>query len=349
MKHAGIYIAALVGAALVILGGWLGGRAYFGRSGDAEVVVEPQGFDFADRRQAEELLYSFTLRNKLSYPITLVGIHSTCGCATVPGILVGRTIDAADSCELPVTLNTGNADGPVSGQVMVYYRAGTSTRMCGLELSANVLPDYRVEPAALDFGKIDQLGAVTKRVRIRPEMFPGFRVLGVRSSHRQFSARLAEESAGQGVRHVDITFAAENVWRTESFSAIVTVETNSPRAPRAEVAVRARLVPPVEIEPPSVVVRWDESGRVERRLRITSRAPSRLSAVRCPEPGVHVDADLAREAQEHVLRLALVRPEMRTPNCEIQVELALRGSTGKSEACRVSFPVHCLPRGEVIR
>lgn len=342
-------VAAFSGGLLLLAAG-VTIHTWFGPGDEVSrlVTAEPSFFDFGEVTQSQSLTHVFHFRNGWQQPVELVKVHSTCGCTTVKGV-VGRVVDPGQSLEVPVTFHTGDSDGQRSGTITLYYRGPSQSVLAhkSVTVLAHVQTDYWVRPTLLDFGIVEGLQPVTRKVRLRPNQLAEVRILGLDSEHPGFSARQIEAPSGDSDLHIHLTFSPTSFWRSGPVSSSIRLHTNSKRVPTTTILARADFRAPVEVQPGAVVIGADVVGKVERDVRVTARQPVRIRAVRCRQPEVRLEPPSAGTAREHVVRLAVAESgNGKGMNTELHLEIELATATDAEEARNVTIPVHRLPQYE---
>lgn len=214
------------------------------------VSFDVAAIDLGDLAQGESVTREFTLRNRLNVPITIAAIETSCSCSTLPEKI--RDIVAPnDQITIPVTMHAGGHDGRLSAKVSVYYRIGSEPlrHVADAVLSAQVLPDFRLEPKLLDFGTVTELDSVRRSVEIRPAGLLDAKVLDASSSHESFRIRADRISSSR----LFVQFNPPSELQSQHLTSVITIKTNSKRLPVAKLFARANFRSTLEVTPTSLV------------------------------------------------------------------------------------------------
>ncbi len=336
---------------LAALAGGLGSRRYFHVSdGVKNVTVSPPDFDFGKVRQGQTLEHGFRLSNGGDVAIVISKAESSCGCTTVKD-LVGRTIAPGNGVDVPVSLHTGPGDGFESGRITLYYRSAVGVdapvHFALARVAAEVVPDYRVRPTLIDFGTVNNLDAVSRTIRLRPEALADVKIVQLFCTQEAFSARRIDAPVGDRDLYVEVTFSGRSLWKSGPIEATASIETTSPGCPITQVLARVRYVAPIEVEPTSIVVGSDTMGTVEREIRIDAARPVRIVALGSTDPAIRLAAIGPPEGRTLRLRTTIAGESPRHAiNAEVSIDLAPTTGTDATEARTVKLPIHRLATKE---
>lgn len=134
------------------------------------IAVEPPLKDFGLVPPKTSLPTTFTLRNLGSTPVTIAAAMPSCKCTTVDSV-VGQSIPAGGSLELPVTMEAPSTPGEKTAKVMLvfqgYGKPVVADLRCEVMLEIEVAEEY-----------IDALKGVTSgKVTVRSRDGKPFRLL----------------------------------------------------------------------------------------------------------------------------------------------------------------------------
>lgn len=345
------FIAAIAGT-IAFSVGMMFLRARSAVKPNSGVVFESSEIRLGDVRQGEAFEPDVMLVNRLEWPIKILAVHASCTCTTVPTDVVGRELRPLESMKFPVTYNSGSGDGKSTGSISVLYEINdrTKTRMSAvLQISAVVLPDFRVSPEFIEFGDMTPGAPAQRTVHLTPVGFSESRIIRARSSHQEFEPGEIFPVDGHDGCGLTIRFLPPVEPATKTFSGVLYLDTTSPRVPTARVYLKARYHPPVEIAPSSVVFSSASGSENVERLLVTSRHPCRDVKAKARGDGIGVTVS-RRDAHTHELVVSL-SPDYKSTEIHsvVDVEIVLDLDGDQSGFHRVSIPVHKLTASGVKR
>jgi hypothetical protein len=317
-------------------------------------VVDSGIHDFGERRQEEELAYTFVVTNQADAPITIVKTMSSCGClvAGEDGRVPDTKIPPHDRMPIPVRFHTGTGQGATAGRIVVYYRLETEPagsppeRFVALEVWAEVIPDYRITPREIDFGEIDGLSTqhVTRTVRITPEASKSIAIRQVRATSDFLTARLLPASRNDAGCAVEVRLDVSGFSESRFCNSSVVVSTDSKQLPEGVIQVRAKYLAPATIEPGMVVIGSNEEGEVTRELRVSSRRASRIRAVAARMEAIGVDFDDRQVSRDHAIRVRVALCSQHALEGELSVDLEFLPQVGGNVVRTLTIPIHRILR-----
>lgn len=314
-------------------------------------VVGSDSHDFGERGQGELLTHTFSLVNAGRVPVKIDGLTTSCHCVVAGDKELGPTTVAPGArFALPVRFTTGAAQETASGRVRVgYHEVKGGSKEPGqrgsllLSVRAAVTPDYRIVPAALDLGVID--GLKSQRVGGTFVVTPGAKadvaVREVSSSNPFLAAEILPKRAGADGVEVRVELDVSRLTQSKSVAGAVILSTDSEKAPKSHVQVRAKYQTPAEARPASIVIASAEAGEVRREIKVVTSRPSAVQDVRCTaERGVRVESDGGPPAKEHRLRVFVAPCHEAALDCELELGLRLFADGGEEVVRTLRVPVH---------
>jgi hypothetical protein len=283
--------------------------------------------DAGEVKAGPPLSHQFTFVNRGDEVVDITGIESSCGCLTPR--LDRRTFQPGERSSILVEVSTlSPAPGPHTWQVKLAYQSGSKVSEIPLRLSARLIREIVVEPAAVNMF-ID--GPMQTELRLRDLRSKTLQLQEVHSTLPGFQGRLAgqeRDSAGHPVYKVEL-MASDSIaeGRHEEF---VSLFTNDPDYREIKVPVtivkrsRQRVTAtPSRIELPlrpgrrvsarTVLIRDRENQEVEVESAsadspaITCRwakGPGPMASLR-----VQVDRDKVPDPiRESAVRVQIIRP-----------------------------------------
>jgi hypothetical protein len=134
------------------------------------------------------LTHSFAFVNQGPEPVVITDLRASCGCATPR--LARRSYQPGERGELVLEVHTlSQAPGPHTWRVQVCSQSGDRAVEATLELTATVVTEIRVEPAAVTMLTDSALGQEIVVTDLRPRPFS---LVGVHASSAALTAQLGE-------------------------------------------------------------------------------------------------------------------------------------------------------------
>lgn len=302
------------------------------------LVVSKTYHQFDVSRQSEQLTHVFTIENRCRFAVEIAESKATCTCTTMPD-LSGCVVSPGETLELPITLNTGEAEEHIIGGVNLFCRKAGSTAapsfFTRLQVSALVDPDYWVKPVVLNFGKVQGSRLVTQEVRVRPRRMPSMQILEIKSTHPAFRGGAVRRQRETGDYVVEITFDGRGQTRSEIIAAPITIKTSSPNRPHVRLLAHTVFESLLEIEPQAIVVSSDTKGVIVKDIILRGGSPLGVSEVR-DGSCVKVTAEPA-DAERRRWKLRVQIPEIGSADLSDQVRFTV---TGLGEMRDLTVPVH---------
>jgi hypothetical protein len=328
------------------------------RDRDSGVVITPASFDFGSVHQAEVMTHAFALSNRSRRAIRLIHVNSSCSCTVPPLSLQGRVLQPGDTCELPVAFRTGGRDGPISGIVGIVFQDAEHSGDSASETSsggqrsvivrAEVVPDFRLVPSGIDFGRIDEKSVATRYVRLEPKALTDLCIKAVRVSGRLFEAGERVMDTKTGVITVPITLKAAGSGRPQGpVRELLEVTTNSRRVPEVRIALTATFQAAIIVEPPTLVFLSGQNGDgnrstawSQRQVRLSAESPFKVREHKVAESPFQIAIDDKGLSLSHTIT---VRPKA-TSTVKGLPSLRMECALGKNQVLKVlEIPVYVVP------
>lgn len=181
--------------------------------------------DFGRVRQRETLEATFFLKNNSPDTLRVMGTPTDCGCTVAK--MDSPVVAPGEETKLHVTFAVGAARGQVERMVTVRYlveKGDGSKELKSLPLGvrANVVPDFRFEPAELRFRRDT---SDLKTTSFQPVGMSDVEILGVSSTSSAFSVRQSSAT------RLDVSFNPTFYNNPMDVGAYIVVKTSSPREP----------------------------------------------------------------------------------------------------------------------
>jgi len=276
-------------------------------------VLDSHTHHFGEVRQNTQLQHDFVLTNKVDVPIRILGMQSSCSCTWSESNdnFVGSTLAPGHKVDFPVFINTGTYQDKANGKINIIYRYQSDDpkwlgeEILTLEVTATILPDYRIEPQELKFGDILALESQTAKrsFRVTPVQMEMLEIIDIKPSSGLFTANIV--SSGQGYE-IEVAFDGSSLANSETVHGHLIIDTNSVTVPRGIVMLAASYVAPISTEPSYILISSDKEGIMKEKVQVVSSVPSQIRSVgKSSTDLVHVEFDSALKAEKHTITFTI--------------------------------------------
>lgn len=261
-----------------------------GEKGDSVAAANPY-HDFGRVFQYDELSHELIIDNGTKSSVSIESFAPSCGCTTIDGELIGKTIPGDSSARVPVVFKTGSRQGKQTPIVAVGLvdKKGSQTLLL-YEMEAYVDPEIVFSPDMLDFGVVSALApkSLSKRLRLTPNVSSEFTV-----SKASIVSKCFETSevvnCKDGSKFIDVCINTHELpKKAETVSGTLVLEFEGCRLPNKHVIVVARHEAPVTIVPTSFVAIANKSEFQSLRARIQHVSSVQVADFRCEDPRVRL-------------------------------------------------------------
>ena len=230
----------------------------------------------------------FQLYNAGRDSLTVLDVLSSCGCITAN--IERQTLKPGAELRLPVVLDVRERSGVQRKSVFIRYRAGRGdAQTLLLSLAGTIVPGFRCQPDALDFGTISPGTAASRDVTVISDSGAPFAIREVHGFPSQVVARAL--SSRTATSHV-VRVAPRCLDPRVPLSGVVRVDTDAAIANVVTFDVRGTVAPDVVARPSAIFANAGDAlecrlslvSPVGRRFRVTGVATSdpRLRAAVVP-------------------------------------------------------------------
>lgn len=117
----------------------------------AQLVCTDPVFDFGTRREGEEVVHSFMLKNQAAKTFTIMSIDSGCGCLT--GFASKYHIEPGEEVEINVRFDLTHRSGPQDREIYIYTK-DSNVKHTTLRLTGKSIIRTLVKPRILVFRNV---------------------------------------------------------------------------------------------------------------------------------------------------------------------------------------------------
>lgn len=184
----------------------------------------------------QRLVRKFTLRNSAAEVMTITGVKASCGCAAPE--LSRRQLQPGESAELTLDVNTlSQPAGPIRWNAHVDWHCGAQKGRSTFELTAHLIREIEVEPAAL---ALQAQPGFQHEILVKDHRTDPFHVTGVRTSSNVIRAEYIAER-----RSIRVCVAETCPEGTSS--DVVTIATDDRKYPELRVPITVTRTAPARI------------------------------------------------------------------------------------------------------
>jgi hypothetical protein len=225
------------------------------------LVISDAVVDAGTVRIGQPLVRRYAIRNTGIEPLTITELRSDCGCAAPR--MDRRTLNAGETAHVEIEVNTlTQPPGPVRWLTVLEYRSGSTERRATLELTARLIREIELQPAALAL--VGQPGMTHDFVLTdrRPKLLA---VTSVRTDSPHLSARFLPTTAGDPARRIRIELAATC---PEGMTAeTLRIATDDPNYPELRVPITISRKPKAQVLASPTRATIEAGGSVLVQLR----------------------------------------------------------------------------------
>ena len=291
-------------------------------------VAEPS-IDAGDVRVGPPLVRRFAFTNAAPEPLTVTELTASCGCLTPA--LPQRAYRPDERGELALEVNTlSQPAGPNRWTVRVGFRCGNRTGEATLELTARLVPEIEVTPAALAFHGD---GALTARVALRDRRPRPLTVTSTTASAPYLKVRGAADPGGRGAWDLRVDVAAD--CPEGRHAETVTITTDDPDYREIKLPVTVVREPKRRVTAAPARVALVAGGSAVVQLRAADGAPVQVEAIEANTPAL-TGRWAAGPGNLATLRIALDRAHWHGETLSGEVRVRLRAPAGETVAIPVS-------------
>ena len=129
-----------------------------------DLQVKAPTFNFGEIYQGDKVPHVFEFTNQGEDPLIIDRVRSSCGCTAV--LISEKTIPPGGKGELKANFNSDRFRGTISKTIYLYSNDPVRPTM-QFHIKGNVLEIVAVEPAQINFGRVEAETPVTSKVVLR--------------------------------------------------------------------------------------------------------------------------------------------------------------------------------------
>jgi Protein of unknown function (DUF1573) len=241
------------------------------------LVFRDKEHDFGRIRDDKKVSWKFAFTNGASAPVTIVDVHSSCGCTTTT--LAKKTYAPGEAGEIEAMFDPVSRQGKERKAITVKTdepgAAGTE-----LGIVVDVIPRIGVDPPAVFLGEIPSdaaPGTLPKKQLTVTSRVPDFMVRSAKMGDDKFtlvvSAPVAAEADGDKVMRYGYEVSLAGNVPIGRHQTMLTIETNDAMRPNITVPIIVEAFGELRLAPSSVGLNMPRPGApVDQSVIVTTRS-----------------------------------------------------------------------------
>ena len=273
--------------------------------------------DFGPVPRGAKVKHDFLLVNRLSEPVTIVGLRPSCGCTS--GRASASVVGPGQTAVIEAQMDTRNFVGPKSTILYVTLMSASGREAeTGLGVNAQILSDIVLNPGAIDFGAVLRGQSPSQTLTIDRINAEGWRFLRMVSGSRALNAQLVET----GRNGDSVSYSLSVSLKPDAPAGLVRDEirilSNDPETPSIPVMVTAWIRGDLTAAPSILAFGpVNSSAGVQGRFIIRGSRPFTIQSIEGAGDGFST-SDNKKDAQAvHVVTVAY-KPEEGTTRGDIR-------------------------------
>lgn len=205
--------------------------------------VSEEGHDFGTIEPDQALEHAFSIKNTGQATLNIEGFKTSCGCVSLE--MSTLEIEPEAAADLIATLDPQHFHGK-SPRIRAYiYSNDPEKPLTSLLVSADITPEFVIEPETIDFGTIEKGKGASQTVRLRQTWRDPVEITGIESSSDSVAAVYSDAAPSAGDESVPggAQYEIEIRLKPEAAGGVlntnVLVHTNIKRLATVAVPVRA--------------------------------------------------------------------------------------------------------------
>jgi hypothetical protein len=221
--------------------------------GAPAVEISEVKHDFGTIEPDQVVDYTFTVTNTGDAKLKIEGLRTSCGCLVVEPSSLEIAPEA--TAELVAELNAQHYGGPSPNISAYVYTNDPSQKLTVLTVSAQIMPEFVVEPQTIDFGTVAKGAGSSRTVHLRQSWREPVEITKLETSSEALAAFYSEvpQSDERGADAPKKDYEVEVRLSPDApggnLVGYVTLSTNVKRVPMVRIPVRAFVRGGVSVVP----------------------------------------------------------------------------------------------------
>jgi hypothetical protein len=158
--------------------------------------VSEEGHDFGTIEPDEVLEHVFSIRNTGEATLNIEGFNTSCGCLRLE--LSSSEIEPGSAGDVTATLNPQHFHGPSPRIRASLYTNDPDQRFTNLLVSADITPEFVLEPESIDFGTLEKGKGAGQTVRLKQTWREPVEITGIETPSENITAVYSEVERSTG-------------------------------------------------------------------------------------------------------------------------------------------------------
>jgi hypothetical protein len=247
----------------------------------ATKMFEATEHDFGTVARGAKIEYDFALSNIYLEDVHVASVRSSCGC-TSPQV-IKPDLKTYEKGAIRATFNTRAFQGQRGATLTVTIDRPFPAEV-QLHVKGVIRGDVAFEPGSVQFGDVDQGGALERKVAVSFSGRSDWRIVDVKSTNPAISGQLAETGrAGGQVWYELLVRVAPNA-PAGYLNDYLMLVTNDAAGTQIPLLVEGRVLSGITVSPSSLFMGVVQPGqKVTKPLVIKSKKPFRILSIDCDD------------------------------------------------------------------
>jgi hypothetical protein len=265
------------------LGLWillLAGTSLFGQQW-ATKMFETTEHDFGTVARGGKTEFDFALSNLYLEDVHIASVRSSCGC-TSPQVIT-PDLKTYEKGAIRATFNTRAFQGQRGATLTVTIDRPMLAEV-QLHVKGFIRSDVVFEPGSVQFGDVDQGGALERKVAVSYAGHSDWRIVAITSADPAVSGKLVETSRAGGQVSYELSVHLAPNAPTGYLSNYLMLVTNDAAGTQIPVLVEGRVLSGITVSPASLFMGVVQPGqKVTKPLVVKSKKPFRILSIDCDD------------------------------------------------------------------
>jgi hypothetical protein len=235
--------------------------------------------DFGLVPRGAKLKYDFLLVNRLTEPVTILGLRPSCGCTS--GKASASVVEPGQSAVIEAQMDTRNFVGAKSTVLYVTLMTSSGREAeAGLGITAQILSDIVFNPGSIDFGTVVRGQAPTQVLTIDRINAEGWRFERMVSGSRVINAQLVETGRKGGAVSYTLSVSLKPEAPAGPVRDEIRLISNDPETPSIPILVTASVRGDLTAAPSVLALgQVDSSASVQGRFIVRGSRPFTIQSI----------------------------------------------------------------------
>ncbi len=272
----------------------------------AERLFADKVHDFGSVARGAKAEYVFPITNNLIPDVHIASVRTSCGCTT-PTVAHGK--------DMLKTYEQGGILAHLNSDTHIGQRAATLTvtfdrpawAEVQLQIRAYVHTDVLMEPAAVQFGAVEQGKPAETKVRLYRADYPGWQLNSVRFSDPHLQAQIVPVARQGSQTWYDLKVRLDPSTPAGYVTDHAILTTNDPFMAQMPIQVEGQVRPSVSVSPSNLFLGVVSAGdKVTRRLVVRADKPFRIKSITGDKGAFEIPAPPTDAKDVHVVPVTFI-------------------------------------------